>query len=196
MVGYWKFICTKRTEAECFQRKLFGDVKERLGEVEMVKKGDTLFLYNVETDALFGPFVAESDGKLNIEPDAWEGGFPAQVRVDWGYITIIENASRTFGFLKEKRLRLRDFEGKQVFEKLRIKVLPRSLREEIQKLDGEIHSIAHRIEEIKMARMHPADREVELEKLKGQFFSKMKDFVWAVRKLDRATGILDLPSNR
>jgi predicted nucleic acid-binding Zn-ribbon protein len=71
------------------------------------------------------------------------------------------------------------------------------LKEQIQRLDEEIHSIAHRIEEIRTStRMHPADREVELDRLKGEFYSKMKEFVWTVRKLDKQTRILDLPSNR
>ncbi|MEM2352230.1 MAG: hypothetical protein QXT26_07465 [Thermoproteota archaeon] len=40
----------------------------------------------------------------------------------------------------------------------------------------------------------PANRELEM--VKGELLAKMKDFVWAVRKLDKAMRILDLPSNR
>ena len=44
--------------------------------------------------------------------------------------------------------------------------------------------------------MHPADREVEIDRLKGELYSKTKDFVWKIRLLDKQTRILDLPSNR
>jgi formate-dependent nitrite reductase cytochrome c552 subunit len=73
---------------------------------------------------------------------------------------------------------------------------PENLKKEVQKLDREIHGIAHRIEEVTMTDKHPADRQVELDRFKGEFYSKMKDFVWAVRRWDKATGYLELPSNR
>jgi len=73
----------------------------------------------------------------------------------------------------------------------------KNLKREIQKLDEEIHSIAHRIEEATMtSKGHPADRQVDLERLKGEFCSKMRDFVWAVRRWDKVTGYLELPSNK
>lgn len=74
--------------------------------------------------------------------------------------------------------------------------LPPDLKEHIQKLDWDIYLIAHRIEEIMTSNIHMADREVELDRLKGEFYSKMKEFVWAIRKLDKQYRILDLPSNR
>ena len=45
------------------------------------EKGDTLFLLNYETNRLHGVFEAASDGRMNIEPDAFDGYFPAQVRI-------------------------------------------------------------------------------------------------------------------
>ena len=87
---------------------------------------------------------------------------------------------------------------KKILEKLRIPAeIPKELKEKVQRLDMEIHRLAHRIEEIRMGgRMHPADREVEIDRLKGEFYSKMRDFVWTIRNIDRKTGLFDLPSNR
>jgi len=199
---YWKFICTKDTEAECFQRSLFGDTKKWLETVEKVKKGDTLFLYNVETDVLFGPFKAESDGGTEIVSEAWGGRFLAQVKVSWDTIAVLVNASKEFAFLRKKKLELSEVEGRKILGKIKaIKFeLPPNLErevQELQKLDEEIHSLAHRIEEVKTStKWHPADREVELDRLKGEFYLKMKEFVWAVRRLDKHAKILNLPSNR
>jgi len=194
---YWKFVCSKETEAECFQRMLFGDTAKFRGVVERVKEGDICFLYNLDTDTLFGPFEAKSSGQMDIEPEAWGGKYPAQVKVGCEAITVFTNASQEFRFIKEVRLELTEEEGKKILERVTPTILPPDLKREIQQLDEDIHSIAHRIEEVRSStRMHPADREVEIDKLKGELYSKMKDFVWKVRVLDKHTRILDLPSNR
>jgi hypothetical protein len=196
---FWKFVCTKITEAECFQRRLLGDTKSFWAEVKKVKEGDILFLYNLDTDVLFGPFIAEGGGKLNIEPDAWGGKFPSQVRVNWKMLSAISDASKIFPFIRDKRLNLDSMEGRQIMDLLtedRIKI-PLKLKENIQRLDEEIHSLAHRIEEVMMTgKGHLADRQVELDRLKGEFYCKMRDFVWAIRKLDKRTNIFNLPSNK
>jgi hypothetical protein len=178
---------------------LFGDTPKFREAVEKVREGDICFLYNVETDTLFGPFSARSNGRMNIEPEAWGGRYPAQVRVGCDTIMVFTNASKHFGFLKKVTLELTDEEGKKIlskFEAIR-PIVPSDLREQLQRLDEEIHSIAHRIEEVRFStRIHPADKEVEIDRLKGEFYSKMKDFVWKTRMMDKQTRILDLPSNR
>jgi hypothetical protein len=195
---YWKFVCTNETESECFQRALFGDTKKLWDEIKDVKRGDTLFLYNVDTDVLFGPFTAESDGKLDIEPDAWGGRFPAQVRVGWKAISMVRSASTKFGFLRTFAVRLSEEQGGELLKVLTSECIeiPAQFKSEIQKLDMEIHTLAHRMEEAMLSKGHPADREIDLDRFKGEFVAKMRDFVWAVRKLDKHTGILELPSNK
>ena len=196
---YWKFVCTNETEAECFQRMLFGDTNRLRKVVERVREGDICFLYNLNTDTLFGPFEAISSGRMNIEPEAWGGRFPAQVKVGCKAIAVFTNASKEFSFLQHVTLELTEDQGKEILERVEAirPTLPTNLKEEVQRLDEEIHSIAHTIEEIRSStRMHPADKEVEIDRLKGELYSKMKDFVWKIRMLDKQTRILDLPSNR
>ena len=49
-----------------------------------IKPGLPLFLFVLEDQLVLGPFAAGSHGALNIEPGAWHGRLPAQVRVrDW-----------------------------------------------------------------------------------------------------------------
>ena len=196
---YWKFVCKNDTEAECFQRMLFGDSAKMWESVERVKEGDICFLYNLDTDTLFGPFEARSSGQMNIEPEAWGGRFPAQVRVGCGAIAVLTNASKELGFLQKVTLELSEEQGKKILERLEVArpTILTNLKEEIQRLDEEIHLLAHRIEEVRSStKMHPADREVEIDRLKGELYSKMKDFVWKIRLLDKQTRILDLPSNK
>src|SRR4030067_3668320 len=98
------FACTNSSQAECLQRMLFGTGRQYGAVAIRVKKGAFLFLLNLDADLLFGVFRAVSDGKLNIEPDAWNGNYPYQVRVEiLGDIVPVENAKKllkNMGFSK------------------------------------------------------------------------------------------------
>lgn len=75
-------LCTSNTEKECLDRNLFGDRARRFQEICGIKPGDVGLLLNVSKDELIGIFKAQSDPQLHIEPNAWDGDFPAQVRVE------------------------------------------------------------------------------------------------------------------
>jgi len=75
------FICSHRTERECFEKKLFAMPMSEWNRISQVKKGDILFLLNYQSNCLHGVFEATTDGTLNIDPSAFDGRFPAQVRV-------------------------------------------------------------------------------------------------------------------
>ncbi len=83
------------------QNLLFGLAKKALADVIRVKKGDKLFLYNFESDCLYGVYEAASDGAKDIEPKAWGGCFPAQVKVSLNEpLKELCNASVSYPFLK------------------------------------------------------------------------------------------------
>ncbi len=75
-------FCDDLTEGECLERSLFGDLARRLQELDEIKPGDIGFLLNINRDELIGIFRACSEPQLHIEPDAWDGKFAAQVRVE------------------------------------------------------------------------------------------------------------------
>lgn len=98
------FACTTKTEAECFKMLLFGTDKVYAPIVIRVRKGDLLFLNNLNTDTLYGVFRAISNGGLNIQPDAWNGKYPYQVEVEiLGEKTALKNAKRILNKFKIKR---------------------------------------------------------------------------------------------
>lgn len=74
-------LCTDRTEKECLEKGLFGDREWRLPHLKSIKKGDIGFLLNISKNELLGIFEAESPAQLNIDPNAWERQFPAQVKM-------------------------------------------------------------------------------------------------------------------
>ena len=54
----------------------------RLENLDEIEPGDMGFLLNINRDELMGAFRACSEAQLHIEPDAWDGRFAAQVRVE------------------------------------------------------------------------------------------------------------------
>ena len=51
------FACTKDTEGECFKRKIFATEKSYGPVVIRIRKGDLLFLNNIDTDVIYGVFI-------------------------------------------------------------------------------------------------------------------------------------------
>jgi hypothetical protein len=74
-------LCGNWTERECLERRLFGAPYDEWNRISQIKKGDVLFLLNYQTNRLHGIYEAVGDAELNIEPYAFGGRFPAQVRV-------------------------------------------------------------------------------------------------------------------
>jgi len=89
------FASTNKSQEECFKRQLFGTSKLYGASAFRVKKGDFLFLLNLDSDVLYGVFKASSDAGVNIEPEAWKGKYPYQVRVEpvWE-ITPLKNGKK------------------------------------------------------------------------------------------------------
>ncbi|KAG0629175.1 hypothetical protein M758_1G082300 [Ceratodon purpureus] len=75
------FGCTSDTYMECMQWKLFALPAANKSEVMRVAPGTKLFLYNYQARELSGIFEATSQGDMDLEPDAFQGLFPAQVRM-------------------------------------------------------------------------------------------------------------------
>ena len=82
LVRGFLFASTQTTEAECFTRLLLAKEKAYGPVVIRIRKGDLLFLNNIDTNTLHGVFRATSDGGFNIQPEAWNGKYPYQVKVE------------------------------------------------------------------------------------------------------------------
>ena len=94
------FACTSRSEKECLDRMLFSTNKIYAQNALHARKGDTLFLYNMDADVLRGVFRATSDGAKDIVPEAWNGNYPYQVKVtSEGELKSIPNAKKVLAKL-------------------------------------------------------------------------------------------------
>jgi len=75
------WICTDDTQEECLKRQLFGTSDRGSYFYNKVRCGDVCFLLNIESNKLFGVFIAKTDPGWELEPDAWGSRFPYQIRV-------------------------------------------------------------------------------------------------------------------
>lgn len=99
------FACTNTSQEECLTRMLFGTSRQYGAIATKVKKGDFIFLHNLDSDMLYGIFRATSDGKKDIAPEAWGGNYPYQVTVETiGNIIPLANSTKLIEKLGINRL--------------------------------------------------------------------------------------------
>jgi len=145
------FLCSNLTMKECFDKKLFGITEAHWNDVKQIKPDDILFLFNVNSRALIGPFKATSEGKWKIDPEAWRNAsreFPAQVKVSWEKLHIIKKADEKFPFLTDRSIcKLTEEQTNQLLnalekaEEFDITVLPepqRDIRWESEKMFADL----------------------------------------------------------
>jgi DNA modification methylase len=87
--------CTDSSQDECFGRLLFATNKVYAPGFMKIKKGFLLFLLNSDSKRLYGVFKATTDASLGIEPNAWEGRYIYQARVEPIHrVTCLKNGDK------------------------------------------------------------------------------------------------------
>lgn len=91
------FACTSKSEKEMISKNVIVTGKNYAHKMFAVKEGDYIFLYNLDTDVIWGTFSAKCEPSYNESLEIFDGRYPYYILVEpLNEIKKVKNASQLF----------------------------------------------------------------------------------------------------
>jgi hypothetical protein len=108
MYAGYVFVCGADALGDCVRRRVFSCSGEAVEDVRDLALGSMVFLFDVGSDILVGPFTVAGSFESGMEPGAWtesvdESSFSGNFRVTWEELHKIESAAERFAFLRDRK---------------------------------------------------------------------------------------------
>jgi hypothetical protein len=118
------FLCDASSVKDCMRRKRFTCTGENIQKVSEIEVGSIVFLLNMDSDMLVGPFTATGSSGVGIKPGSWrevtDRRTNASIRVEWEDLHELKNAQNVFPFLKDINVcKLSHFQTQDLLNALR-----------------------------------------------------------------------------
>ena len=98
------FLCDADSLMDCVKRRLFTCSGENVQIVREMEVGSIVFLLNMGSNTLVGPFTAAGHSGTGLKPGGWkevtDTRTNAGIRVEWENLHELKNAQDMFPFLK------------------------------------------------------------------------------------------------
>ena len=99
------FLCDASSVKDCVKRRLFTCTGENVQIVSEMEVGSIVFLLNLDSNTLVGPFTATGSSGTGLKPGSWRDVTDtrdnAGIRVEWEDLHELNNAQDLFPFLKD-----------------------------------------------------------------------------------------------
>jgi len=100
------FLCDDSSVRDCLKRKSFTCTGEKVQFVNKMEVGSLVFLHNMDSNTLVGPFTVTGSSRVSTEPGGWREvidphGTNAGIKVEWEDVHELKNAREKFPFLKD-----------------------------------------------------------------------------------------------
>ena len=99
------FLCASENVKGCLRHKLFTCSGEKVQIIREMDAGSIIFLYNMDSNTLVGPFTAAGSTKSGLELGTWkevtDTRTNAGIRVEWENLHELKNVQDKFPFLKD-----------------------------------------------------------------------------------------------
>jgi hypothetical protein len=99
------FLCASESLKDCLRHKLFTCSGEKVQVVREMEVGSIVFLFNMDSNTLVGPFTAAGSPRTGLEPGGWtevtETQNKTSIRVEREELHEMKNAQDKFPFLKD-----------------------------------------------------------------------------------------------